>query len=89
MLRRFNRLLVVCYIAATSMGAIVGGLYASGMKSDAMEARLANLDWSKMFSDSPPRRDLDTRRKDENARYPIAFEMGFGEGHGSSGVVVC
>ena len=68
------------YIAATSMGAIVGGLYASGLTTDQMQRRLAALDWSTMFSDSPPRRDLDTRRKDEDARYPIPLELGYRDG---------
>jgi NTE family protein len=70
----------VDYIAATSMGAIVGGLSATGMSASEMERLLAKLDWGTMFSDSPPRRDLDTRRKDEEARYPIPLELGFREG---------
>jgi NTE family protein len=70
----------VDYVAATSMGAIVGGLYAAGVGAPEMEKRLATLDWAAMFSDSPPRGDLDIRRKDENARYPIALEMGYRDG---------
>ena len=45
------------FIAATSMGAIVGGLSATGMSAPEMERRLADIDWTKMFSDSPPRRN--------------------------------
>ena len=71
----------VDYIAATSMGAIVGGLSSSGMTSAEMQERLGKLDWTTMFSDSPPRRDLDIRRKVETARYPIPLEMGFRDGH--------
>ncbi len=70
----------VDYIAATRMGAIVGGLSATGMSASEMERRLAEQDWGTMFSDSPPRRDLDTRRKDEDVGYPIPLELGFGEG---------
>jgi NTE family protein len=68
------------FIAATSMGAIVGGLSATGMSATEMERRLAEIDWTKMFSDSPPRRDLDIRRKDEDERYPIPVELGFRDG---------
>jgi NTE family protein len=70
----------VDYIAATSMGAIVGGLAATGMTSGEMQERLAKLEWGSMFSDSPPRGDLDTRRKDEDARYSIPLEFGFRDG---------
>ena len=70
----------VDFIAATSMGAIVGGLSATGMSATEMERRLAVIDWTKMFSDSPPRRDLDIRRKDEDERYPIPLELGFRDG---------
>ncbi|HET9047275.1 MAG TPA: patatin-like phospholipase family protein, partial [Casimicrobiaceae bacterium] len=67
-------------IAATSMGAIVGGLSASGMSPLEMQERLAKVDWSSLFSDSPPRRDLDIRRKIEDARFPIPLEFGFSDG---------
>ncbi len=70
----------VDFIAATSMGAIVGGLSATGMSATEMERRLAAIDWTKMFSDSPPRRDLGIRRKDEDERYPIPLELGFRDG---------
>ncbi|MET0442748.1 MAG: patatin-like phospholipase family protein [Casimicrobiaceae bacterium] len=67
-------------IAATSMGAIVGGLSAIGVTPAEMQERLAKVEWGSLFSDSPPRRDLDIRRKDEDARYPVPLEFGFSEG---------
>ena len=70
----------VDFIAATSMGAIVGGLSATGMGAGEMERRLANIDWTTMFSDSPPGRNLDIRRKDEDERYPIPIELGYRDG---------
>lgn len=70
----------VDFIAATSMGAIVGGLSATGMGAGEMERRLADIDWTTLFSDSPPRRDLDIRRKDEDERYPIPIELGYRDG---------
>ena len=70
----------VDFIAATSMGAIVGGLSATGMNAGDMEKRLAAIDWTTMFSDTPPRRDLDIRRKDEDERYPIPLELGYRDG---------
>jgi NTE family protein len=68
------------YIAATSMGAIVGGLYASGMTPDEMQRALGAVSWPTMLSDSPPRRDVGFRRKEELSQFPLAFEMGYRDG---------
>jgi NTE family protein len=46
------------YIAATSMGAIVGGLYASGMTPDQMQKQLGAVSWPTLLSDSPERSDV-------------------------------
>jgi len=70
----------VDYIAATSMGAIVGGLYASGLSPADMEKQLTAISWPTLFSDSPPRSDLGFRRKQEDALYPLAFEIGYRDG---------
>jgi NTE family protein len=68
------------YVAATSMGAIVGGLHASGMSATEMERTLATTNWSSLFSDSPPGRELGLRRKEEETRFPLPFEFGVGDG---------
>jgi NTE family protein len=67
----------VDYIAATSMGAIVGGLYASGMSPAEMEKQLTTVSWPTLLSDSAPRRDVGFRVKEEDAKFPFAFEIGF------------
>jgi len=66
----------VDYISATSMGAIVGGLYASGVSASEMESLVTSLDWPTLFSDQPPRRELAVRRKLEDALYTIPLELG-------------
>ncbi|MBK7543892.1 MAG: patatin-like phospholipase family protein [Candidatus Competibacteraceae bacterium] len=63
-------------IAGTSMGSIIGGLYASGMSLDQMSATLQDIDWPQIFTDGPPRADLPFRIKQEqrvllNARVGI------------------
>jgi len=68
------------YIAGTSIGAIVGGLYASGMTSDELAEALATIDWSEAMQDKPPRRDLNFRRKEDSARYLFDLEVGIGRG---------
>ena len=70
----------VDYIAATSMGAVVGGLYASGMAPAEMERQINAVSWPTLLSDSPPRRDIGFRVKEEDAKFPLAFEIGFREG---------
>ncbi|MBL8251588.1 MAG: patatin-like phospholipase family protein [Candidatus Competibacter sp.] len=52
-------------IAGTSMGSIIGGLYASGMSVEQMSATLQDIDWPQVFSDGPPRAELPFRIKEE------------------------
>ena len=70
----------VDYLAATSMGAIVGGLYASGMPPADMERIVTSVDWTTLFSDSPPRRELAFRDKQRDTRFPLPLEIGFRDG---------
>ena len=63
-------------IAGTSMGAIVGGLYASGMSPDELEEVVVMMDWVDALSDEASREDLSFRRKQDDAQYPINLELG-------------
>jgi len=63
-------------IAGTSMGAIVGGLYASGMTADELEELAGSLDWAAALTDKPDREDLSFRRKQDDTQFPIDFELG-------------
>src|SRR5450631_758316 len=58
-------------IAGTSMGAVVGGLYASGMSGEQIESAMAALDWQAAFRDRPPRTELDYRRKEEDRQFLV------------------
>jgi NTE family protein len=64
-------------IAGTSMGAVVGGLYASGMSAAEIEALVRTLDWRASFQDSSPRQDLDYRRKQEEGQFLVRLPVGF------------
>ena len=84
-LKELERLQVpIDAIAGTSMGAIVGGLYASGTTADELEEIVLSLDWSEALSDAPRRRDLSFRRKQDDVRYPVGLELGVG----NEGVVI-
>jgi NTE family protein len=63
-------------IAGTSMGAVVGGLYASGMSGDEIEHALASLNWQAAFRDRPPRTQLDYRRKEEDREFLVNLPLG-------------
>ncbi|MBI2212951.1 MAG: patatin-like phospholipase family protein [Acidobacteria bacterium] len=67
-------------LAGTSMGAIVGGLYASGVSPSEMETILATTDWRNLLDDRPPRRHLPYRRKVDDQTYLTRFEAGFNRG---------
>lgn len=68
----------VDYVVGTSMGAIVGGLYASGVSPEEIEARLTAVDWEALFDDRPPRGSVPFRRKQEDWEQLFDFEVGIG-----------
>jgi NTE family protein len=63
-------------IAGTSMGAVVGGLYASGLTVREIEATMTSLNWQDAFRDRPPRTDLTFRRKQEDQNFLVKFPLG-------------
>lgn len=63
-------------IAGTSMGAVVGGLYASGLSPEQIEATLRSMNWQEAFRDRPPREDLTLRRKQEDENFLVKFPIG-------------
>jgi NTE family protein len=68
-------------IAGTSMGAVVGGLYASGLRADDIEKIVSSLDWQEAFRDVPPRRDLAFRRKQDDRNFLVRLPLGLKHGH--------
>ena len=70
----------VDYIAATSMGSIVGGLYAIDTTPAQLEKLVTSIHWASMFSDSPPRKDLTFREKQREDRFPLPLEIGIRDG---------
>jgi NTE family protein len=67
-------------ITGTSMGAIVGGLYAAGYNADEIETVLKSIDWKDMFNDDPPREELPMRRKEDELRFLGGIELGLRDG---------
>ena len=69
----------VDYVAGTSMGAIVGGLYASGMTADEIVRVIESADWAKLLTDRPPRAKRSFRRKSDDNGFLVDFDIGFDE----------
>ncbi len=67
-------------IAGTSMGAIVGGAYASGMSVDEMLKAVAQITTAKLFNDAPPRADESMRTKTDDYLPLASPEFGTKDG---------
>ena len=67
-------------IAATSMGALVGGMYATGMSAGDLREVVSHMDWQEAFLDKPDRKDLPVRRKQDDYDYPVKFQFSFNDG---------
>ena len=67
-------------IAGASMGAIVGGSYASGMGSAQMLQEMAKITSERLFDDRPPRSDEPMRVKSQGWLPLAAPEFGFNDG---------
>ncbi len=63
-------------VAGTSMGSIIGGLYAAGMNPTEMETALNRINWPAAFSDSPPRADLPFRTKQQQRAFLTDSNIG-------------
>jgi NTE family protein len=68
------------YVAGTSMGAVVGGLYAAGMSPQAIEQEVRRIDWNDIFKDKPRREDRSFRRKSDDRLYLFKAKPGFNDG---------
>ncbi|MBA4261013.1 MAG: patatin [Comamonadaceae bacterium] len=67
-------------IVGTSMGAIIGGLYASGMGAAELEREILSIDWGGVFERREPRQLLSQRRKEEDFELSPVLELGFRDG---------
>ena len=68
------------YLAGTSMGALVGGLYATGKSADQIDAVVTNANWPLLLSGGTPYRDLSFRRKEDARDIPNSIEIGLKNG---------
>jgi NTE family protein len=67
-------------IAGTSMGAVIGGLYAAGYSADELEQIALDLDWQATLSDTPLREDIPYRRKQDDRDFLVKQRLTFKDG---------
>jgi NTE family protein len=70
----------VDYIPGTSMGGLVGGIYATGMNPGEVSELVGNIDWDGVIRGETDFRDLSFRRKEDRQQYPATFEFGLRHG---------
>lgn len=63
-------------IVGTSFGALVGGLYASGLSVDAIQRRVLDADLENKFISEIPRDALSFRRKQDDAELLVKYRLG-------------
>ncbi|KAF0101777.1 MAG: NTE family protein [bacterium] len=67
------------FVAGTSMGSIVGGLYAAGLSPQEIEREIRTIDWLDVFNDDPARADRSFRRKQDDRLYVFKAKPGFND----------
>lgn len=77
-LEKFN--IPIDYISGTSMGAVIGGLYASGLSTSQIESFVTHVNWDQTFTDDNSRHFLSFRRKSDQYDYFVKGEFGYGNG---------
>src|ERR1700746_2685516 len=70
----------VSYVAGTSMGGLVGGLYGTGQSPRDMEELIEGIDWNDVLKGRTPFADLSYRRKEDDRDYPNLLEFGIRKG---------
>lgn len=62
-------------IAGSSIGAIIGSLYAAGYTTSEIESLVVHTRWGELFDDTPRHRDLSMEQKLYNERYQISLPI--------------
>ena len=70
----------ISYVAGTSMGGLVGGLYATGNSPAELRKLVDGIDWDVVLRGEVPYRDLSFRRKEDAEEFPNGLEFGIKSG---------
>src|SRR6201987_3522433 len=75
-----ERHIPVSYIAGTSMGGLVGGVYATGRDPAEVRDLVKGINWDEVISGQIVYNDLSFRRKQDAREYPSGLEFGLRKG---------
>jgi NTE family protein len=70
----------VNYIAGTSMGGLVGGVYATGRNASEVKELVKNINWDQVVGGQTPYQNLSFRRKQDAHDFPSTLEFGLRHG---------
>src|SRR6516225_2842113 len=70
----------VSYVAGTSMGGLVGGVYATGRDAAEVRELVESINWDEVISGQTAYNDLSFRRKQDAREYPSGLEFGLRKG---------
>jgi|HubBroStandDraft_2_1064218.scaffolds.fasta_scaffold15342_2 NTE family protein len=70
----------VSYVAGTSMGGLVGGVYATGRNAAELRDVVNGINWDQVMAGQTPFDDLSFRRKEDARDYPNNLEFGIRKG---------
>lgn len=76
------------YIAGTSMGAVVGGLYAVGHSAGMIDSLIQILDWNHLMRDNVYRKDVPASQRNNQGRYVVSLPYNLPFGDKSGGVTL-
>ena len=68
------------YISGTSMGGLVGGVYATGRNAAELRQVVNGINWDQVMAGKTPFEDLSFRRKEDARDYPNSLEFGLRKG---------
>ena len=61
----------VSYVTGTSMGSVIGAMYASGYTADTIEKMGRNMDWDMLLSNASTLRSFGMQEKEDYSRYAV------------------
>jgi NTE family protein len=67
-------------VVGTSIGGLIGGLYASGRSPAELRALMQSIDWDVAIGGRTPFRDLSYRRKQDRVDFPNRLDFGLKHG---------
>ncbi len=67
-------------VLGTSMGSLVGGVYASGLSPGELEEKVRAINWDTIFKDEPARQDIPWHQKKDDYTNLFGLEFGFRDG---------